>query len=50
MFWFVFIIAITMATDALGIRQVSAVFSRLTAYIPNIIAPVLILVLAGLLA
>src|SRR3712207_797610 len=29
-FWFVFIIAIVMATDALGIRQVSAVFSQLT--------------------
>ncbi|QIN81449.1 hypothetical protein GBA63_01510 [Rubrobacter tropicus] len=49
-FWFVFIIAITMATDALGIQQVSAVFSQLIAYIPNIIAAVLILVLAGLLA
>lgn len=49
-FWFVFIIAITMATDALGIRQVSAVFSQLIAYIPNIIAAVLILILAGLLA
>ena len=49
-FWFVFIIAITMATDALGIQQVSEVFSQLIAYIPNIIAAVLILVLAGLLA
>lgn len=46
--WFVFIIAITMATDAFGTRQVSAVSSQLTAYIPNIIAAVLILVLAGL--
>jgi hypothetical protein len=49
-FWFVFIIAITMATDALGISQVSAVFAQLIAYIPNIIAAVLILILAGLLA
>jgi hypothetical protein len=49
-FWFVFIIAITMATDVLGIREVSAVFSQLIAYIPNIIAAVLILILAGLLA
>lgn len=49
-FWFVFIIAITMATDALGIQQVTAVFSQLIAYIPNIIAAVLILILAGLLA
>ena len=49
-FWLVFVIAIVMATDALGIRQVSAVFSQLIAYIPNVIAAVLILVLAGLLA
>jgi hypothetical protein len=39
-----------MATDALGIRQVSAVFSQLIAYIPNIIAAILILILASLLA
>ena len=49
-FWFVFIIAITMATDALGIPQVSAVFAQLVAYIPNIVAAILILVLAALLA
>ena len=49
-FWAVFIIAITMAADALGIRQVSAVLAQLIAYIPNIIAAVLILVLAALLA
>jgi sporulation protein YlmC with PRC-barrel domain len=39
-----------MATDALGIRQVSAVLSQLIAYIPNVIAAVLILILASLLA
>ena len=49
-FWLVFVIAIVMATDALGIQQVSAVLSQLIAYIPNIIAAILILVLAGLLA
>jgi small-conductance mechanosensitive channel len=49
-FWFVFIIAIVMATDALGIRQVSAVLSQLIAFIPNVIAAVLILILAALLA
>src|SRR5919202_1295888 len=49
-FWFVFIIAITMAADALGIRQVSAVLAQLIAYIPTIIAAILILVLAALLA
>jgi len=49
-FWFVFIIVITMAADALGIRQVSQVLAQLIAYIPSIIAAILILVLAALLA
>src|ERR687895_316920 len=49
-FWFVFIIVITMAADALGIRQVSAVLTQLIAYIPSIIAAILILILAALLA
>jgi hypothetical protein len=39
-----------MATDALGIPQVSAVLGQLIAYIPNIIAAILILILAALLA
>jgi small-conductance mechanosensitive channel len=46
----VFIIAITMAADALGIQQVSEVLAQLIAYIPSIIAAILILVLAALLA
>ena len=49
-FWFVFIIAITMAADALGIQQVSQVLAQLIAYIPSIIAAILILILAALLA
>ena len=49
-FWFVFIIALTMAADALGIPQVSAVLAQLIAFIPSIIAAILILVLAALLA
>src|SRR5919199_3431631 len=49
-FWLVFIIAITMAADALGIRQVSQVLAQLIAYIPSIIAAILIMVLAALLA
>jgi Conserved TM helix/PRC-barrel domain len=49
-FWFVFIIAIVMATDALGIRQVSAVLGQLIGYIPNVIAAVLIIILASLVA
>src|SRR5918998_896909 len=49
-FWFVFIIAITMAADALGIQQVSEVLAQLIAYIPSIIAAILILILAALLS
>src|SRR5919112_1187473 len=49
-FWFIFIIALTMAADALGIPQVSVVLGQLIAYIPNIIAAILILILAALLA
>ncbi len=49
-FWFVFIIALTMAADALGIPQVSAMLAQLIAFIPSIIAAILILVLAALLA
>jgi small-conductance mechanosensitive channel len=49
-FWLVFIVAIVMATDALGIRQVSEVLGDLIAYIPNVIAAVLILILAAVLA
>jgi small-conductance mechanosensitive channel len=49
-FWLVFIIAITMAAGALGIRQLSEVLSELIAYIPSIIAAIFILVLAALLA
>src|ERR687898_1773104 len=49
-FWFVFIIALMMAADALGIPQVSAILGQLIAYIPSIIAAILILILAALLA
>ena len=49
-FWLVFIIAITMAVDTLGISAISDVLAQLIAYIPNIIAAILILVLATLLA
>jgi small-conductance mechanosensitive channel len=49
-FWFVFIIALTMAADALGIPQISAVLGQLITFIPSIIAAILILILAALLA
>ncbi len=49
-FWFVLIVAITMAADALGVPQVTAFLNQLLAYIPSILAAVLILFLAALLA
>ena len=49
-FWFVFIIAITMAANALGIQQISGFLNQLIAFIPSIFAAVLILLLAGILA
>jgi small-conductance mechanosensitive channel len=49
-FWFVFIIAITMAADALGLQQISGFLNQLIAFIPSIIVAVLILFLATLLA
>src|SRR5688500_3369058 len=49
-FWLVFIIAITMAVDTLGISAISEVLAQFIAYIPQIIAAILILVLATLLA
>ncbi len=48
-FWLVFIIVLTMATDTLGIQQVSAGLAQLIAFIPSIIVAILILVLATLL-
>ena len=49
-FWFVFIIAITMAADALGLQQISGFLNQLIAFIPSIIVAILILFLATLLA
>ncbi len=49
-FWFIFIIAITMAADAVGIQQISGFLNQLLAFIPSILAAVLILFLAALLA
>src|ERR671928_1541278 len=49
-FWFIFIIAITMAANALGIQQISSFLNQLIAYIPSIFVAILILFLATLLA
>jgi small-conductance mechanosensitive channel len=49
-FWLLFFIALTMAVDTLGISQISAVLAQFIAYIPQIIAAILILILAAMLA
>jgi small-conductance mechanosensitive channel len=49
-FWFIFIIAITMAANTLGIQQISSFLNQLIVYIPSIFVAILILFLATLLA
>lgn len=46
-FWFVFIIFLTAAANALGIQQVTVFLNDLIAYIPSIFAAILILLLAN---
>lgn len=48
-FWFVFIIALTMFASALGVPQISGFLNRMIAYIPNIFAALVIVFLAILL-
>src|SRR5947207_24669 len=49
-FWFLFLVFLVPATDALGIPTVSAVLSGLVAYIPNVFVAVLVLFLGALAA
>jgi hypothetical protein len=44
-FWIVFLVAILMAANALGLTAVANMFERLIAYIPNVIVAVLIIVM-----
>jgi CheY-like chemotaxis protein len=48
--WFVLLITFLVAADALGLPQVSAVFTAVLAYIPNVIAAIAILAIGALLA
>ncbi len=48
-FWTVMLLVILLAADALGIQAVNALFAELVAYIPNVIAAVIVLVLGILL-
>ena len=48
-FWTVMLLVIILAANALGVSAVSVLFSELLAYIPNVIAAVIVLVLGILL-
>jgi hypothetical protein len=48
-FWTVMLLVILLAADALGIEAVNSLFAELVAYIPNVIAAVIVLVLGILL-
>ena len=49
-YWFLFLIFLVPATDAMGIPTVSAVLSGLVAYIPNVFVAILVLFLGTLAA
>src|SRR5438874_2808763 len=49
-YWFILLIFLVPAADALGIPTVSAVLSGLVAYIPNVLVAILVLFLGTLLA
>jgi len=49
-YWFLFLIFLVPATDALGIPTVSAVLSGLVAYIPNVFVAILVLFLGTMAA
>lgn len=48
-FWIVMLLVILVAADVLGVQAVNALFAELVAYIPNVIAAVVVLVLGILL-
>lgn len=48
-FWTVMLLVILLAANALGVEAVSTLFAELLAYIPNVIAAVIVLVLGILL-
>jgi hypothetical protein len=49
-YWFLFLMFLVPAVDALGLTTVSAVLSSLIAYIPNVFVAILVLFLGTLLA
>lgn len=49
-FWFIFLGAISIAVSQLGIAAVTTFVAAIVAYLPNVIAAVLIFIVAGLVA
>src|SRR5215217_2364689 len=49
-FWFIFLGAISIAVSQLGIRALTTFVASITAYLPNVIAAILIFVIAGVIA
>jgi len=49
-FWFIFLVFLVPAVDALGLTAVSGVLNTLVAYIPNVFVAILVLFLGTLLA
>jgi hypothetical protein len=49
-YWFLFLIFLVPAADALGIPSVSAILNELVAYIPNVFVAILVLFLGALAA
>ncbi len=49
-YWFLFLIFLVPATDALGVPAVSNILNELVSYIPNIFVAVLVLILGALAA
>jgi Mechanosensitive ion channel, conserved TM helix len=49
-FWFIFLIAILLALNALGIETLAGMISAIVAYLPNVVVAILILLVAFILA
>lgn len=49
-YWFLFLIFLVPATDALGLTTVSAILNRLVDYLPNVVVAILVLFLGTLAA
>jgi hypothetical protein len=49
-FWWIFLVFIEMAVDALGLTQITAFINAVLGYIPNVFVAILILIIGALIA